>query len=123
MPKLPTVVPTDCKEDHRIKLLTKELRAGLPPLYAQENVKDPIVHAKFFTPDSSWTWYVTEGQADGDDFRFFGFVCGLEDEWGYFVLSELEAVRGPLGLFIERDLYFQPAPFSQLIATEQHRVG
>ena len=44
-----------------MELLTAELRKRLPPLYAQEKNKDPIVHIKLFTPDSSWTWYVTEG--------------------------------------------------------------
>lgn len=97
-----------------MKLLTQELRAQLPKIYSQEKVHDPIVHAKFFTPDSNWTWYVTEGEADGDDFRFFGYVIGLDNEWGYFVLSELESARGLLGLPIERDLYFEARRFSQL---------
>ena len=47
-----------------MKLLTAELRARLPALYTQEKIKDPVVHIKFFTPDSNWTWYATEGQAD-----------------------------------------------------------
>src|SRR5436309_2275952 len=98
-----------------MKLLTVELRKRLPPLYSQEKVNDPIVHAKFFTPDSNWTWLVTEGEQDETDFRFFGFVIGQEREWGYFLLSELESARGPLGLPIERDLYFQPAPFSKVV--------
>lgn len=34
-------------------------------------------------------------------------MCGLEAEWGYFLLSGLESARGPLGLPIERDLYFE----------------
>lgn len=72
-----------------MKLLTAELRAILPPLYSQEKVTDPIVHCKFFTPDSNWTWFATEGEAEDDDFRFFGYVCGLDDEWGYFVLQSL----------------------------------
>ena len=97
-----------------MKLLTDELRAVLPPLYAQENTKDPMVYAKFFTPDSSWTWYVTEGSAEEHDFIFFGYVIGLEREWGYFSLIELESVRGPLGLPIERDLYFEPKRFGEL---------
>src|SRR5689334_1241202 len=101
-----------------MELLTPELRATLPPLYSQEGAADPIVHAKFFTPDSSWTWYVTEGSEEDGDFRFFGYVCGLEEEWGYFVLSELAAVRGPLGLPIERDLYFEPGRFSQVLGLE-----
>ena len=106
-----------------MKLLTAELRAGLPPLYAQEKVPDPIVHAKFFTPDSNWTWYVTEGEADEHNFRFFGYVCGMEEEWGYFVLSELESARGPMGLPIERDLHFTPGPFNMVMATERRNRG
>ena len=101
-----------------MQLLTTELRAQLPRLYEQENIADPTIYAKFFTPDSSWTWYVTEGEEDGGDFRFFGFVVGLEKEWGYFVLSELLSVRGGLGLPIERDLYFEPRPFSQVREVE-----
>jgi hypothetical protein len=102
-----------------MKLLTPELLASLPPLCSQEKVPDPVVHAKFFTADSNWTWYVTEGEADGDDFRFFGYVCGMEEEWGYFILSELESARGPMGLEIERDLNFEPVPFTQVKAVER----
>ncbi len=88
-----------------MKLMTQELRRTIPALYTTENEIDPTVHAKFFTPDAQWTWYVME--FDGEDL-FFGLVVGLETELGYFSLSELESVRGPLGLPIERDLYFTP---------------
>ena len=44
-----------------MKLLTNTLRAVLPPLYSQGEVEDPTVWVKFFTPDSSWTWFATEG--------------------------------------------------------------
>ena len=98
-----------------MKLLTEELRRRLPSLYSQENIKDPIVHCKFFTPDSNWTWFATEGRVEEDDVRFFGYVIGFEEEWGYFVLSELGSARGPLGLTIERDLYFKTGPFSEVI--------
>jgi hypothetical protein len=98
-----------------MELLTAELRRQLPPLYSQENQADPIVHAKFFTPDSNWTWWVTEGSPQGGDFLFFGFVRGHEDEWGYFLLSELNEVRGPLGLRIERDLHFEPGRFTDVV--------
>ncbi len=91
-----------------MKLLTAALRAQLPALYAQENSKDPTVHLKFFTPDSNWTWFATEASPDEDnenDLRFFGHAIGLEEEWGYCMLSELEENRGPMGLPIERDLF------------------
>jgi hypothetical protein len=96
-----------------MQLLTEELRRELPALYSQEHVSDPVVQVKFFTPDSNWTWYATEGQPQGDDFIFFGYVVGQEREWGYFTLAEMESARGPFGLPIERDLCFTPGPFSR----------
>ncbi len=98
-----------------VELLSQELRQSLPALRSQETISDPIVHAKFFTPDSNWTWFVTEGSPEGDDFIFFGYVCGFEEEWGYFSLHELESARGPLHLPIERDLFFRPAPMSEVL--------
>ena len=94
-----------------IKLLTKELREKLPPLYSQENVKDPMVLVKFFTPDANWTWYGIE--FDGKDI-FYGYVIGHEKELGYFSLRELESVRGKMGLPIERDKWFDPIPLSKV---------
>jgi hypothetical protein len=96
-----------------MKLLTEALRAKLPPLSSTDRLphNETIVQAKFFTPDSSWTWFATE--FDGDD-TLFGLVVGFEVELGYFSLSELEAARGPWGLPIERDLWFEPTPLSQL---------
>ena len=91
-----------------MKLLTKELRQKLPPLYANEKKKPEEIKiiVKFFDPTGSWTWYATEGQQQGDDFIFFGFVRGFDNELGYFSLKELEGVKGSFGLGIERDLYF-----------------
>ena len=94
-----------------MKLLTQDLRRRLPPLYTNEYVKDPVAIAKFFTPWTSWTWYATE--FDGEDI-FFGLVQGFEEELGYFSLSELESVRGPAGLCIERDRGFEPTSLSRL---------
>lgn len=97
-----------------MQLLSDELRAKLPPLYSQEKDKDPMVYAKFFTPDANWTWYATEGEQQNGDFIFFGYVIGQEREWGYFSLNELSTARGPWGLPIERDLYFDPKRISEI---------
>lgn len=91
-----------------------DVKASLPALYSQEKEKDPIVHVKFFTPGSSWMWYATEGEQQGEDFIFFGYVIGHEREWGYFSLSELSSATGPMGLKIERDIHFTPKPRSQV---------
>ena len=88
-----------------------QIKHQIPRLYETENQKDPIVHLKFFTPDSSWTWYVVE--FDGEDL-FFGLVDGHEQELGYFRLSELKTVRGKLGLPVEIDLWFNPRLLSEI---------
>lgn len=95
-----------------MKLLTKEIRAKLPKLYSQDKLgMDAIAYVKFFTPDSSWTWYATE--FDGND-TFFGLVDGLERELGYFSLSELESIRGKWGLPVERDKYWEARKLSEI---------
>jgi len=94
-----------------MELLPAEIRALLPALYAQSECSDAIAYIKFFTPDSNWTWYITE--FDGED-TFFGLVVGFDEELGYFSLSELQEYRGALGIVIERDLHFKPTQLSQL---------
>jgi hypothetical protein len=96
------------------KLLTKAILDSLPPLYSQEHSKDPIVWAKFFAPWTSFTWFATEYSPE--ERTFFGWVEGHESELGYFNLDEMEAVRGPGGLKIERDMYFSPKPLSMIKA-------
>ena len=92
-----------------MKLITKEIEAKLikSPLYSHEGNPRPDVIVKFFTPWTNWTWYVIEGEKQEEgDWLFFGLVEGHETELGYFTLSELQSVKGPGGLTIERDMYF-----------------
>lgn len=94
-------------------LLDETSRETLLPLYSEEERGlDALAQVKFFTPDAQWTWYASE--FDGEDI-FFGLVVGLENELGYFSLKELQSVRGPLGLLIERDLHFEPKPLRDLM--------
>jgi len=56
-------------------LLDHESRKRLPPLFSgEEQGLDALAQVKFFTHDSSWTWYASE--FDGEDI-FFGFVNGF----------------------------------------------
>ena len=98
-------------------LLDPESREKLPPLYSGEELGlMAMALVKFFTPDSNWTWFASE--FDGEDL-FFGLVDGLEIELGYFSLSEMQSVCGPLGLPIERDLHFNPKTLKALM--EEHQ--
>jgi hypothetical protein len=100
-----------------MKLLTKEIEKKLPALYSRESgCDDPRFVVKFFDPIGSWTWYVLEGEKQEDgDWLFYGLVDGMEKEWGYFRLSELESIantprHSAFQLGIERDIHFSNEP-------------
>lgn len=95
-----------------LDLIPDEIANKIPGLYATENQSDPICALRWFTPDSSWTWYVIEYEPNGQ--LCFGLVDGLQKELGYFSLAEIEHLRGPMGLPVERDLYWSPTPLSEL---------
>ena len=96
------------------ELLPKELKNALPKLSDQEGNKNPTVYAVFKFPLSGWIWFVTEGSAYIDDFCFFGYVVGLEREWGYFCLSELESVDIN-GIKVRRDEDHVLRPLSECL--------
>ena len=56
---------------------------------------------------------------DGDNLMF-GLVVGHEIELGYVSLAELKSVKGPMGLLIERDLYYEPKTLREL--KEKHEA-
>jgi hypothetical protein len=94
-------------------LITKTLARQIPALYAQDGKgMEATAFVKLFTPDANWTWYITE--MDPKTGECFGLVDGHERELAYFDLADLEALRGPLGLPVERDLHFSPKPLSQV---------
>lgn len=70
---------------------------------------DPLPVVKLFTPDGACTWLLSELDPDEPDLAFGLCDLGLGyPELGSVLLSELDALRGPLGLPIERDLHFWP---------------
>lgn len=94
-----------------MKLLTKELKKRFEETGIQD-IPNPLVICKFFGGPA--TWYATAYYPN--DNTCFGYVTGLGyDEWGYFSITEIEALRiPPLGLPVERDLHFKETLFSEL---------
>ena len=92
--------------DSASNLSAPEVLSKLPPLYFSEELspENTLVPVKFFTPDADWTWYAIE--YDPKTRTFFGLVDGFERELGYFNLDDLESLRGPLDLPVERDLHW-----------------
>ena len=109
-----------------MKLLTKKLEKTLPALYSQDGKGDEaIVYAKFFNPMGAATWFVTEN--DPESRMFFGFadLFGQGEaggaELGYISLDELESLKLPFGLGIERDLHFTPKTLAEAKAKHYNR--
>lgn len=102
-------------------LLTKENRAQLPALYAQDGKgKDAVAYVKLFHPTSRYTLFVTE--FDPEDGLLYGWCVsplGPDcDEFGYSSLEELTALRaGPFKLPLERDLHFRPQTIAEALAS------
>lgn len=97
-----------------MKLLTPDIAARLAA-NARDRIDaierglrepDPAPAVRFFSPVGAATWLATELDADGILFGLadLGFGC---PELGSFSAAELEAVRLPFGLGIERDLLFE----------------
>ena len=95
-----------------MKLITKDIEKKIPKLYDTENIpmEDKVAYVKYFNPINNWTWYGIE--YDGED-RFFGYVKGFVNEFGYFSLFELKSFNFK-GLGIERDMYFKPTKIKDL---------
>ena len=92
-----------------MKLLTKALERKLPALHSATGK----AFVKWFTPDANWTWYVME--YDPKTGECFGLVDGLEKEFGYFTLNQVQEVRGKFGLPVERDLLFETTDVKELV--------
>ena len=92
-----------------MKLMTKEIEEKLSstPIGSTDGKGfDADVVVKYFNPIGAGTWIITEGEKqENGDWLLYGYCHILEWEWGYVMLSELENLKLPFGLTIERDLY------------------
>lgn len=92
-----------------MKLMTKELEKAFEqaPLYSKDGQGlEAEVVVKYFNPVGAGTWLITEGdKLPNGDWELFGYCHIYEWEWGYVMLSELEGLRLPFGMTIERDLH------------------
>ncbi|MGY4752603.1 DUF2958 domain-containing protein [Pannonibacter sp. Q-1] len=84
-------------------LLTPDLRVRLLANGRRRDV-DHVPAVKFFNPLGEGVWLATELDPDGD--VMFGLADIGYPELGSFSLEELESIRLPLGMGIERELLF-----------------
>ena len=92
-----------------MKLLTEEIKISFKkyPLYSQDGKgMDSVVLVKYFNPCGAGTWLITEAEEqENGDWLLFGYCHIFCWEFGYLLLSELQNLKLPFGLKIERDLY------------------
>jgi hypothetical protein len=111
-----------------MKLFTAEIRNRLLDNgRRQEDVRgtpeeidfEPVV--KLFTPDGACTWLLTELDPEEPDIAFGLCDLGMQcPELGSVSVAELRAVRGRLGLPVERDLHFRARyPLSVFVRAAQ----
>lgn len=82
----------------------------------------PVV--RLFTPDANCTWLLTELDPDDPDIAFGLCDLGMGfPELGGVRISELETVRGGLGLPVERDLHFTATKPISAYADEARAAG
>ncbi|OYZ88694.1 MAG: single-stranded DNA endonuclease, partial [Xanthobacter sp. 17-67-6] len=84
-------------------LLTRTQRAQLIANGRQSDV-DHIPVVKFYNPLGAGVWLATELDEDGD--IMFGLADIGYPELGSWGFGELEAIRLPFGMGIERDVLF-----------------
>jgi hypothetical protein len=115
-----------------MKLITEEQRKQLIK-NGQQNAEriaddgktiDHLPVVKLFCPWGAATWLLTEINPEEPTIAFglcdLGMGC---PEIGSVSLEEIEAVRGPGGLKIERDMYFKAEKSLTAYAEEARRLG
>ena len=111
-----------------MKLITKEIlakleKAGAEAVDVTETGNDIKPWLKLFNPVGAGTWLIAAISEDGD--TMYG-LCDLgmgHPELGYVSLHELESITLPMGLGIERDMYFEPTKTLAEYAADARTAG
>ncbi|MBW8015107.1 MAG: DUF2958 domain-containing protein [Planctomycetes bacterium] len=120
-------------------LLTKALEKKLPSFSEllkeleklDSNSDEITAYIKFFTPFPrcmwgticDWRWYAVAWDAETK--AFYGWVDGIESEWGWFSLEEIKSIRVTGELGVERDLSFTPKKMKDIdyyVQREIHNI-
>ena len=95
-----------------MELITREIAEILPKIDDTKGQKKKKLLVRLYTPWVFQSWEIAE--YDPKTRLCFGWVCGLERDWKYFNLDELESIQGPYGLKVVRDINFKPIIFSKI---------
>jgi hypothetical protein len=109
-----------------MKLLTKAIEKKLLANNAEMEASagslslKPVV--KYFNPTGAATWLISDMDKNGMMFGLADLGMG-SPEMGYVMLEELESIKLPFGLGIERDLSFEADKTVSEYAKEASKAG
>ena len=92
--------------------------------YETDPCVDPVPMVKIFNPMGATTWFLCSLDRNDPD-----MACGLCDlglitpEMGSVRIPEMESCERPLGLRLDRDLYFRPSKILGQYAEEARAQG
>ena len=110
-------------EDIKTKLLANG-EASAKAIAKDGDTPDHEPVLKVFQPWGGATWLLTEVDPEMPDIAFGLCDLGMgEPELGSVSLSELESIRGPGGLTLERDIHFKATKTINAYAEEARRQG
>ena len=122
-------------KEHLKRLTDNGKRDFQAIVYGDGGTSDYAPVVKLLTPDGEATWLLTalefDMSDDGKEIVETGRAFGLCDlgmgfpELGYVDIEELKAIRGGMGLPVERDMYFTAdKPLSEYAkkASEEGRI-
>ena len=106
-----------------MKLLTKTLIKQIPTLdeTAEQGIDESFAYVKIFNPMGNHQWFITA--YDPEQNLAFGYV-NLNDpqmaELGYISMQELEEIKLPFGMKLERDRGFSKTPLTEVMDAIQN---
>ena len=111
-----------------MKLITKEIDRQLRT-YGERSARgidtsDARPALKLFNPCGAATWLISERDPENPDILFG--LCDLgfgTPELGSLSLSEIESIRLPFGLKIERDIHWTPSATLSEYADKARKEG
>lgn len=105
-----------------MKIITKKIEQAFEKqgYTGDKEAKDIKVIMKLFNPMGAQTWYIYEKETEDIYWAFVNLGDPVMAECGRISMSEIMSIQLPLGLTIERDMYFEP--FSKTLEEVQNII-
>ena len=98
----------------QMTLITEEQKQRFKEVGDQTDVENPLVIARLFVPGGYLRWHVVEYYPETQG--IYAYVTGAYEEWVAVCIADLENMKLPGTLKVERDKLFKETRFDTLVA-------